>query len=69
MGIPKKVVHRWIDAFDSHNADAAAELYSDNAINFQVAVGAPVQGRESILADLKIFFNAFPNSFTKAEYF
>ena len=67
MGIPKEIVRRWVAAFDSHDAEAAVELYSENAINFQVAVGAPVQGKELILADLRAFFNAFPNSYTKAE--
>ena len=44
---PKEVVCRWVDAFNAHDAEAAANLYHDNAVNQQVA-NEPVEGKEAI---------------------
>ena len=44
---PKEVVCRWVDAFNAHDAEAAANLYHDNAVNHQVA-NEPVEGKEAI---------------------
>ena len=43
---PKEVVCRWVDAFNAHDAEAAANLYHDNAVNHQVA-NEPVEGERS----------------------
>jgi limonene-1,2-epoxide hydrolase len=44
---PKEVVNRWVEAFNRADVDALTSLYSDNAINHQVAEH-PVQGRKAI---------------------
>ena len=44
---PKQVVRRWVDAFNSGDAEAVAGLYHEDAVNHQVA-NAPVEGVEAI---------------------
>lgn len=44
---PKEVVTNWIDAFNSADADAIADLYAEDAINHQV-VNEPVIGKQAI---------------------
>lgn len=44
---PKHLVKAWVDAFNRADVGALAALYSDDAINHQVAEGA-VKGREAI---------------------
>ena len=61
---PKEVLLKWAAAFNSRDAAGAASLYHEHATNLQVAIGAPVQGRESIHDDLVSFFTAFPDSYT-----
>lgn len=34
---PKEVVQLWVDAFNSHDAEAITNLYHENAVNHQVA--------------------------------
>jgi steroid delta-isomerase-like uncharacterized protein len=64
---PKEVVEQWVVAFNARDAEAAAALYHEDAMNWQVADGDPVVGREAILKDLLSFFRAFPDSFTNVE--
>ena len=44
---PKKTVELWVEVFNCGDADALAELYSDKAINHQVAE-IPVEGKVAI---------------------
>jgi len=44
---PTEVVKKWIDAFNRHDAASLEALYSDDAINHQVAE-SPVAGRNAI---------------------
>lgn len=44
---PKDVVEAWIDAFNRQDLDGLTALYTDDAINRQVAE-APVRGRAAI---------------------
>jgi limonene-1,2-epoxide hydrolase len=46
---PKEVVTAWVEAFNAGNVDRLASLYTDNAVNHQVA-NDPVEGREAIRA-------------------
>ena len=46
---PKECIAVWLDAFNAADADRLAELYSDNAVNHQVAE-QPVEGRAAIRA-------------------
>lgn len=56
---PTEVVQAWVVAFNRRDAGALAALYTDNAINHQVAE-EPVQGREAIR-------EMFANGFAAAE--
>ncbi len=44
---PKQVLERFVDLFNSANAQALAALYDENAVNHQVA-NEPVVGRQAI---------------------
>ena len=67
MKTPREVVQEWVAACNQRDAGAAAELYHEDAMNFQVALGAPSVGRHTILDDLLSFFHAFPDNFTHVE--
>jgi limonene-1,2-epoxide hydrolase len=54
---PKEVVKAWVDAFNRGNADEIAALYTQLAVNHQVA-NEPVQGRAAIQALFKREFAA-----------
>lgn len=47
MGLPSEVVRTWVETFNRADADALAELYTETAINHQVAE-SPVEGRDAI---------------------
>lgn len=67
MNTPLEVVQDWVVAYNRRDAQAAAELYHEDATNFQVALSDPTVGRKAIMEDLLSFFHAFPNNFTHAE--
>jgi len=67
MDTPLEVVQDWVAAYNRRDAQAAAELYYEDATNFQVALGDPTVGRKAILEDLLSFFQAFPDNLTHAE--
>ncbi len=52
---PQKLVQRWAEAFNRHDADALASFYEEGATNHQVAE-SPVHGREAIR---EMFRNGF----------
>ncbi len=55
MITPKQLVQKWVEIFNSGNAEEIVKLYHDDAINHQVA-NEPVQGREAIK---QMFTNEF----------
>lgn len=57
MKTPREVVQDWVTAYNRRNAYTAAELYHENATNFQVALGDPTVGRQAMLDDLLSFFH------------
>ena len=65
MRSPKDVVREWVAAFDTRDAHAAAALYHEDAVNLQVAAGAPTVGRQAMLDGFLAFFRAFPDSYTR----
>ena len=67
MHSPKEVIKAWVQAFNDHDAEAAAELYHEHAVMLQVAVGIPIKGRTAIHEDLQKFFTDFPDSYTHIE--
>ena len=52
---PKKVLQKFVQAFNNGDVEVLASLYSDNAINHQVAE-KPIEGREAIR---KMFADSF----------
>lgn len=44
---PRELVEKWVDAFNQADVDALVALYSEDAVNHQVAE-APVRGGEAI---------------------
>lgn len=67
MKTPREIVQDWVAAYNRRDAYAAAELYHEDATDFQVAVGDPIVGKQAILDDLRSFFNAFPDNATRVE--
>ena len=64
---PKQVIEEWLTALNAHDAAAAAALYHDDAVNIQVAVGAPLAGKAAIHADFVQFFQSIPDTYTHPE--
>ena len=54
---PKVLIQKWIEIFNSGDADQLAELYHEDAINHQVA-NEPIEGKEAIKAMFANEFNA-----------
>ncbi len=52
---PKEVLRKFVEAFNNADVDGLADLYSDYAVNHQVAE-KPVKGREAIR---RMFANGF----------
>lgn len=64
---PKDVISEWVRLMNTHEPEALAELYAENASNLQVAIGTPLLGRQAILDDFRTFFANIPDTFTKVE--
>lgn len=64
---PKQVLSRWVELMNTHDSDAIAELYHEDAVNLQIAIGSPLHGREAIRKDFADFFKNIPDTFTKIE--
>nr|WP_315854242.1 SgcJ/EcaC family oxidoreductase [Gemmata palustris] len=63
----REVMTAWEEAWNARDAEALAALYHDDAVNHQVAFGAPRVGRDTMRADFRECFAAFPDSFTRVE--
>ncbi len=64
---PKQIALKWIEAYNSHNPDAAASLYEDNVTNVQLPWGKSVQGREAMRNTYVNVFKAFSDIHIEAE--
>ena len=62
----RTVLSEWIEAFKARDPDRVADLYHDEATNWQVA-DDPVVGRENIRKMTAQFFTSFPDSYTNIE--
>jgi ketosteroid isomerase-like protein len=62
---PREVVLAWVDAFNRQDADTAAALYHDDAVNVQVAAGEPTIGKQAMRDGFAYVFRAFPDNYTK----
>lgn len=61
---PREVVLAWVEAFNRRDAEAAAALYQEDAVNLQVAMGEPTIGRQAMRDGFAYFFRAFPDNYT-----
>jgi steroid delta-isomerase-like uncharacterized protein len=61
----KAVIRKWVRAFNSGDAALAASCYHDKAVNLQVAIGKPLEGKQAIFEDMKSFFAAIPDNSTR----
>jgi steroid delta-isomerase-like uncharacterized protein len=64
---PKQIALKWIDAYNSHNPDAAASLYDEHVKNTQLPYENTVQGREAMRKTYENVFRAFPDIHIEAE--
>ena len=65
MRTPKQVIQAFVDALNTH--DAAAALYHEDAVNVQVAIGIPLEGKSAIHLDFVNFFRSTPDTYTHIE--
>ncbi len=57
----EEAARKSIDAFNQHDAEAFAALYSDSATAYDPQYAEPLRGREAIQQDIEAFFRAFPD--------
>lgn len=67
MRTPRQVIQAFVDALNTHDADAAAALYHEDAVNIQVANGIPIEGKTAIHIDFVNFFRSTPDTYTHIE--
>lgn len=58
---PKQIVMKWVEAYNSHNPDAAVSLYDENVTNIQLPWEKTVQGQEAMRSTYLNVFRAFPD--------
>ncbi len=56
---PRELVKKWVETFNTGDADALAGFYAEDAVNHQV-VNEPLQGKSAI-------HNMFKEEFARAE--
>lgn len=56
---PEQIIQRWVEAFNNADVAALGELYTETAVNHQVA-NAPVEGKAAII-------KMFTDEFAKAD--
>ena len=61
---PKEVVLAFHAAFVTRDVDGLCALYTDDAVNHQVAE-APLRGKDAIRRSFEEFFRAFPDETTE----
>lgn len=61
---PKEVMLKWVEAFNTRNAELGASLYHEDAHSVQMAFGIPLIGRQAVYEDLKQFFMHNPDNET-----
>lgn len=55
---PKQVIQKWIDTFNTADAEALADLYAEDAVNHQV-INEPLIGKQAIKEMFRREFAAF----------
>lgn len=58
---PGNVVLTWVSAYNAHDAEAAAALYHERAINLQHPWGKATEGRDAMRDTYRRVFEAFPD--------
>lgn len=57
----KAIGHRWVDAMNSHDLDAAGRFLTDDFVSHFPGAPGPVQGVEAWKQLVGVFFTAFPD--------
>jgi steroid delta-isomerase-like uncharacterized protein len=57
----EQIARKAMDAFNRHDADGFAALYSDTVTAFDPQYNSPLKGREAVRKDIEAFFRAFPD--------
>jgi len=57
----QQIVTKEMDAFNRHDADAFATLYTAEATAYDPQYPEPLKGREAVRKDIEDFFQAFPD--------
>ncbi|MEZ5426043.1 MAG: ester cyclase [Pyrinomonadaceae bacterium] len=63
----KKLLKKWIEAFQSREVEAVVDCYAEDAVNFQIAAGDPAVGIKQIRRDTAEFFKGFPDAWSTVE--
>ncbi len=58
---PKQIATKWVEAYNSHNPDAAVSLYDEKITNVQLPWGKSVQGIDAMRSTYLNVFRAFPD--------
>jgi catechol 2,3-dioxygenase-like lactoylglutathione lyase family enzyme len=64
---PRQVLSEWIRLMNTHEPEALAALYDEDATNLQVAIGKPLIGRKAILNDFRTFFQTSGQLYESGE--
>ncbi len=57
----QELMKKEVEAFNRHDADAFAALYTSDATAYDPQYAEPLKGREAIQKDIEDFFSAFPD--------
>jgi steroid delta-isomerase-like uncharacterized protein len=57
----QEINQKLTDAFNSHDADAVAALFTEDAVVLDPQYAEPLRGKDAIRKDIADFFTAFPD--------
>jgi steroid delta-isomerase-like uncharacterized protein len=68
MMTPEQAAKQWVEKFNAHDLKGLMALYTDNAVNAQPHLPAPIKGKHAIEEDLGGFLKAFPDAKLQATH-
>jgi steroid delta-isomerase-like uncharacterized protein len=57
----QEIGKRWVDAFNKKDMNALMALYTEDCVNAQPHLMAPLKGKRAVQEDLENFLKAFPD--------
>jgi steroid delta-isomerase-like uncharacterized protein len=64
----EQVAKQWVEKFNAHDMKGLMTLYTDDAVNAQPHLPAPIKGKHAIEEDLGGFMKAFPDIRITADH-